>query len=68
MLAFVGEDLAVGQAGVVVDGGVDVAVADHRLAALALVGGGLPVAVAGLSADRELIGALERLALLPNPG
>jgi hypothetical protein len=36
---------------VVVDGGVDVAVADDRLAAAALVGGGLPAAVAGLVAD-----------------
>ena len=33
LLAFVGQDLAVGQAGVVVDGVVQVAVADHRLLA-----------------------------------
>lgn len=51
VLAFVGQDFAVGQAGVVVDGGVDVAVADRGGAASALVGGGLAVAVAGCAAD-----------------
>src|SRR6202012_1859101 len=40
VLAFIGQDFAVGQAGVVVDGGVQVAVADHRVAVLAGGGGG----------------------------
>lgn len=49
VLAFVDQDLAVGEAGVVIDRGVDVAVTDHWLAALAQVGGGLPIVVAGSS-------------------
>ena len=49
LLAFVGEDLAVGQAGVVVDGGVDEAVADLRgTAGGSFGGGGVPVGLAGL--------------------
>jgi len=46
VLALVSEDLAVGQAGMVVDGGVQVAVADHRAAVAPRWGGGPGVAPA----------------------
>lgn len=52
VLAPVAQDLAVGHAGAVGGGGVDIAVADHWLAARALVGGVLAVALACRSADR----------------
>src|SRR5215475_10975152 len=45
-LALISADLAVGQAGVVVDGGVQVAVADHRLVVAPRPGGGPGVALA----------------------
>ena len=44
-LLLVGQDLGVGQPGVVVQGGVQVAVAEHRAAVLAGAGGGGPVAL-----------------------
>src|SRR5689334_14807179 len=52
-LALVGQDFAVGQAGVIVDGGMQVAVADDGVAVAAASGrgdGGLAVAPAGLLA------------------
>lgn len=64
LLALVGKDFAVGEAGVVVDCGVDVAVADDRVAASSFGGGGLSVACSCRAPDGAPASAVGDVALM----